>query len=171
MTRYAYPNMLLVLQLGVMLHSYFSRLKKCHFEVAFTESRLIVKTMSQEKWDEVFLQVAPAGDMEVEECVPLLMDAASMLNITVSRDAIEEAVQEKHPGFPKAIDREDFEDILLGAMRFEHHYWILRKYASWEAKRREERDNTPIPDEVYSGEALLDPKRCVSSKHAEGLWM
>ena len=54
-----------------------------------------------EIWDEVFRQLAPAGQIEVKECVPILMAAANMADTTVSRKALEEAVQEKRPGFQK----------------------------------------------------------------------
>ena len=70
-----------------------------------------------EIWDEVFRQLAPAGQIEVKECVPILMAAANMADTTVSRKALEEAVQEKRPGFPKPIDRIDFEEILQLAFR------------------------------------------------------
>ena len=65
-----------------------------------------------EIWDEVFRQLAPAGEIEVTDCVPILMAAANMADTTVSRKALEEAVREKRPGVPKPIDRAGFEEIL-----------------------------------------------------------
>ena len=100
----------------------------------------------------------------------MLMALASMANIKVAHEAIEEAVQEKRPGFPKPIDRDDAEDILQVAFRWEHHFHILRKYAGWASQSMEETDSTSIPYEVLAEEASLDHKRCVGSKHAEGLW-
>ena len=73
-----------------------------------------------EIWDEVFRQLAPAGEIEVKDCVPILMAAANMADTTVSRKALEEAVQEKRPGFPKfpkPLDRIDFEEIMHLAFR------------------------------------------------------
>lgn len=121
-------------------------------------------------WDKVFYHVVPAGVIEVEESVPILMALASWLNIKASRKAIEEAVQEKRPGYPKPIDRDDAGDILQVALRFDHHFWILRKYAEWESQKRADLASQPIPHEVLVEEPLLDQKRCVGSKHAEGLW-
>ena len=68
---------------------------------------------------EVFRQLAPSGEIEREECVPILMAAAPMLvDCTVSLEAILAALEEKLSGSgSKPLGLCEFFQILQSALR------------------------------------------------------